>query len=290
MQTRSKARFIDAHVHLTHDEALMDLSRAGIAAVRDAGTRQGSGLALCRPAGRRNVPRIITAGRALSKRGGYGAFLGTPVETGQEIAAEIERLKNEGADIIKVVASGVVSMEQQGVVTAGGFGADELRFIVKEAGRHGLGVMAHANGEDAIVAAAEAGVRSIEHGFFMTDRALEVLAKRKVFWVPTVGALRRAAERSENRAARAFVEGEIEHHLASVGKAYQAGVRLAVGTDCVLPDRRYRGWYENELALFRRAGIPNEAVERIATEGGRELLGLDRTRTNATRRKKNRIS
>jgi imidazolonepropionase-like amidohydrolase len=273
-QTSSGAGYIDAHAHLTHAEAITDLARAGIAAVRDAGTRQGAGLALKRSPGQGSFLRIITAGRALSKRGGYGAFLGTPVGTRQEIAAEMLKLRTEGADIIKIITSGVVSLEFPGTVTAGGFDADDVRFIVEEAGTHGLAVMAHANGEAAIRAAAEAGVRSIEHGFFMTEAALESLAKRKVFWVPTVGALRRAAEHAAGRTgALDFIQREIDRHLVMLGKAFRAGVPLAIGTDCVLPERRYRGYYDDELALFRKAGIPADAVERIACEGGRELLG-----------------
>jgi imidazolonepropionase-like amidohydrolase len=273
-QTSSGAGYIDAHAHLTHAEAITDLARAGIAAVRDAGTRQGTGLALKRSPGQGSFLRIITAGRALSKRGGYGAFLGTPVGTRQEIAAEMLKLRTEGADIIKIITSGVVSLEFPGTVTAGGFDADDVRFIVEEAGTHGLAVMAHANGEAAIRAAAEAGVRSIEHGFFMTEAALESLAKRKVYWVPTVGALRRAAEQAAGRTgALDFIQQEIDRHLVMLGKAFRAGVPLAIGTDCVLPERRYRGYYDDELALFRKAGIPADAVERIACEGGRELLG-----------------
>src|SRR5512137_2728964 len=99
-QRGTQAGFIDAHVHLTHADALSDLERTGIAAVRDAGTRHAAGLALKHQAGQRGALRIITAGRALSRRGGYGAFLGTPAETRQGLAAEILKLRNEGADII----------------------------------------------------------------------------------------------------------------------------------------------------------------------------------------------
>ncbi len=269
-RTGGEAGYIDAHVHLTRAEALHDLAHAGVAAVRDAGTRTGVALPLAFAPVREAV-RVVTAGRALVKTGGYGAFLGIAIGTRNELAGEIRRLRDEGAGIIKVIASGVVSLEEPGAVTSGGFGADDVRFIVEEAGRRGLAVMAHANGEAAIRASAEAGVRSIEHGFFMTERALESLAARKVFWVPTVGALHRAAQQAGNPA---FIEEEIDRHLVMLGRAFRAGVPLAVGTDCVLPDRRYRSCYEDELALFRRAGIPSDAVERIATEGGRKLLGI----------------
>jgi imidazolonepropionase-like amidohydrolase len=274
VQIGTQTGLIDAHVHLAGLDALLDLAHAGIAAVRDAGTRQGAGLALKHQSEQGGSPVVITAGRALSKRGGYGAFLGTPVETRQEIAAEILKLRNEGADILKVIASGVMSLEQPGIVTPGGFSADDIRFIVEEAGRHGLAVMAHANGEAAIRAAAGAGVRSIEHGFTMTDAALEVLAERQVFWVPTIGALRRAADAAGvSSDVRSFITTTIEDHLKMVLKAFALGVPLAIGTDCVLPDPRYGEAYEAELAFFRRAGISADDVHRIAVEGGQELLG-----------------
>jgi imidazolonepropionase-like amidohydrolase len=271
----SRTGYIDAHVHLTSDQALLDVVRADIAAVRDAGTRQGTGLVLARSVGLGNRPRVMTAGRALSRKGGYGSFLGSPVSTRDEICEEIERLRREGADIIKVIASGVVSLERPGTITPGGFEADELRFIVEEAGREGLAVMAHANGEAAILAAAEAGVRSVEHGFFMTDVALRSLIRNGTYWVPTVGALLRASEEAQAPPrVKEAIDGEISAHLIMIDKAFHMGVPLAIGTDCVLPDSQYRGWFEKELALFRLAGISDDDVRRIATEGGRELLGF----------------
>jgi hypothetical protein len=60
-----------------------------------------------------------------------------------------------------------------------------------------------------------------------------------------------------------------------LGLAHSLGVPLAVGTDCVLPDPLYRDAYEAELAYFREAGIPEEAVMRIASEDGAGLLGID---------------
>jgi imidazolonepropionase-like amidohydrolase len=177
--------------------------------------------------------------------------------------------------LIKVVASGVVSLAEPEAVTSGGFGGDELRFIVDQAAGRGLGVMAHANGEQAVRDAVLAGVRSIEHGFFMTDDALAEMAKRRTFWVPTVGALRRAAEAAgPGEEMRRSIDRTIDRHLEMINKAFSLGVPLAVGTDAVLPDRQYGGWYQDELLWLRKAGIPEDAVHRIATEGGRTLLGI----------------
>lgn len=261
--------YVDAHVHLRDAGGLADAGTAGVVAVRDAGTRDGAGLGTNGP-----VTTVISAGWALCKRGGYGSLFGVSVDSQEQIAEEILKLKKAGAGIIKVIASGMVSLKRPGEITVGGFCRDELRFIVETARTNGLEVMAHANGEAAIMNAAEAGVRSVEHGFFITGKALASLQANGVFWVPTVGALQRAAEQPDiGIDAKRFVERTIDEHLAQVRKAYETGVSLAVGTDAVLPDRRYRSMYEAELAYFLRAGIPRAAVLAIACEGGKKLLG-----------------
>ena len=268
-------RYVDVHVHIRAAAAREDIASAGVNAVRDAGTRAGFGLDMLRGQDVAGLT-IITAGRALVKAGGYGALLGNQVSGLEEIEREIAALASAGAGVIKVVASGVVSLERSGEVTPGGFDRDELRSIVEIAGRHNLSVMCHANGPAVITDAAEIGVRSIEHGFFMTREALAAMKANKVFWVPTVGALKRAAaDPSVNENVRRDVSDTMDRHLAMIGEAFQLGVPLAVGTDCVLPDRRYGTFYQDELGLFRKAGIPREAVERIACDGGRELLGLE---------------
>jgi imidazolonepropionase-like amidohydrolase len=269
------ACFVDAHVHIKDVSGLDAVLAAGVRAVRDSGfrenTREGSRCAAAAKQG----PVIVSARWAIYKKGGYGSAIGVPVESREEIASEIIRLAGAGAGIIKVMASGMVSLREPGEITSGGFSRDELRFIVETARTKGLEVMAHANGEAAIVNAAEAGVRSVEHGFFMTDRALESLRRNGVFWVPTVVALQRAAEQTDvGQEVKRFVERTIDEHLAMLRTAFERGVPLAVGTDAVLPDCRYRSVYEAELAFFRRSGIPGDAVLTIAGDGGKKLLGI----------------
>jgi len=268
---------IDAHVHIRSLDGLATLAAAGIIAARDAGIRENT--APGRESRRllRRKPTVVSALWALYKKGGYGARFGVAVETREEIKTEILNLKNAGADIIKIMASGIVSLKEPGIVTAGGFTIQEIRFIVDEARRQGLNVMAHANGEEAIVSSALAGVRSVEHGFFMTERALDALAQREIFWTPTVGALVRAAGSGPGRAinhVRDFIAGLIQSHLAMIGRAAAGGVPLAVGTDCVLPTPDYARVYKEELGYFEQAGIAHDGVTAIATSGGARLLGL----------------
>ena len=264
--------FIDAHVHIADASVLAAVADAGVAAVRDAGLSDNAG---CRSVQANGRVRVVTAVWALYKEGGYGARFGAAVRTRDAIAHEIITLKNAGAGIIKAMASGMVSLKNPGTITPGGFERDELADIVSEASKLGLGVMAHANGEAAILACAEAGVLSIEHGFFMTERALDLMARKRVYWVPTVGALARAVDSGKTSAdAQAFVRELVRSHLSMIAYAHAINAPLALGTDCVLPDSRYREVYDAELAYFEQAGIERDEVMRIACEDGARLLGL----------------
>jgi imidazolonepropionase-like amidohydrolase len=273
--SRCGAGFVDAHVHIKDARGLDAVAEAGVLAVRDAGAKNGAGLVPGNAAGQSAAPVIVSAGWALYKKGGYGSNFGNPVETRDEIQSEVLKLKRSGAGIIKVMASGIVSLKEPGRVTAGGFNKDELKFIVQIAATCGLHVMAHANGEHAIIDASEAGVRSIEHGFFMSERALDIMAHKSTFWVPTVGALKRASESGTvSKETEDFVARLIRSHLEMISHAQGIGVPLAVGTDSVLPDPRYAEAYEAERAYFERAGIPQGEVRRIAGENGARLLGI----------------
>jgi imidazolonepropionase-like amidohydrolase len=271
---------IDAHVHIRSIDGIATLAAAGIVAARDAGLHKNVASRLKNPRLPGNQPTVMSACWALYKKGGYGARFGVAVETREEIKAGILDLKNAGADIIKIMASGIVSLKEPGNVTPGGFTLHEIQFIVDEARKQGLNVMAHANGEAAIVACATAGVHSVEHGFFMTERALDALARQEIFWTPTVGALARAAESGHGRATnhvRDFVDDLIRSHLAMIGRAAAVGVPLAVGSDCVLPAPDYKRVYGEEMGYFEQAGIPSAVVISIATSGGAKLLGIQRT-------------
>lgn len=270
---------VDAHLHVRDIKSLEMVAAAGIMAVRDAGLRRNAEQNTAGRRGKKDHPLVISSRWAIYKKDGYGSLIGIPVETRSEMRSEmrneIRRLKRAGADIIKVMASGIVSFKHHGTVTQGGFSSDELLFIADEARSIGLGVMAHANGEPAIIASTEAGVRSVEHGYFMTERALERMAEKGVFWVPTIGALARAADSAGiSNDAQHYVESVIQAHLAMVRLAHQSGVPLAVGSDCVVPDERYSEAYGAELEYFTKAGIPRDEVIAIAREGGAKLLGI----------------
>jgi len=273
---RAGPLLVDAHVHIKTPEGITSIVTAGITAVRDAGMK---GRTWQDTDGNRSPsghPIILSAEWALYQKGGYGSLLGAGVDTRDEIKSEILKLKDSGAGIIKVIASGLVSLLEPGLVTRGGFNREKLAFIVREARKLDLHVMAHANGISAIRASVEAGVRSIEHGFFMTMPVLEEMAKREIFWTPTVGALVRAADSPKiSTGMKRSLAELIDGNIRMIGKAHGIGVPLAVGTDCVLPDPHYEKKYKAELTYFEQAGISHGDTLKIAGEGGSELLEIE---------------
>jgi len=270
----SSVRFVDAHVHLKNCRAFEQIRESGIAAVRNAGMRDNS---LEDRASRKRCqgdPAVIDARWALYKNGGYGSQFGVPVTTRDDIKTEIGKLKAAGADIVKVMASGIVSLEKKETITPGGFSEAELSFIVEESAKCDLKVMAHANGEAAVISSVRAGVLSVEHGFYMSEKALEALASAGVFWVPTTSALVRAARAASlSEAIKRSICSVADAHLNMIRTAHRLGVGLAVGTDCVLPATDYRAAYEEEMGYFVKAGLDRETVLAIASEGGAKLLG-----------------
>src|SRR6185437_15196931 len=97
-------------------------------------------------------------------------------------------------------------------------------------------VMAHAQATDGIKNALRAGVRSIEHGIYLDDEAIEMMLRNQAWLVPTLVAPRAVlnaagsgSQLPDGVAAKA--REVIDEHAASFAKAVAAGVKIAMGTD-----------------------------------------------------------
>ncbi len=130
---------------------------------------------------------IKTSGHAIYKRNTYGSYLGRGVANAREAGELIRQLRDEGVDYIKLVHSGIFE-PATGRITSGGFEKQELRSIAAEARSSGLEIMCHANGEQAIREAVDAGVSSIIHGLRVSNETLLVMAERGTSLIPTVNA------------------------------------------------------------------------------------------------------
>lgn len=191
----------------------------------------------------------------------------------------VREVLRAGADWVKLATTGgLVSEHDQPLVAE--LTPEEIAVAVYEAARKGKQVCAHAYGGDGLTNAVLAGVRSIEHGGFLTEEQAKLMAERGCFLVPTLTAMRdclRWAEQGElsPTQCRKILDFGLEiGECVRIAKAY--GVPIACGTDYI--DRRQHGRNLEELVLLRRAGLTVEETLLAATSGGARLCGVERDR------------
>src|SRR5919204_1488018 len=137
---------------------------------------------------------------------------------------------------------------------------EEIGVAVFEAARKGKPVAAHAYGGDGLTNAVEAGVRSIEHGGFLTEEQAALMAARGCFLVPTLSAMRDCLRWAEEGAltptqCRKILDFGLDMG-ACVRLAKEYGVPLASGTDYI--SREQHGKNLEELTLMHEAGLTVE--------------------------------
>ena len=306
--------FIDCHVHLeatpsrnsfrerftlnpadvayrAEVNALTTL-RAGFTTVRDCGG-SGVNIALRKAVAQGLVPgpRIYTAGTAISSTGGHmddtdglsdfmieklnpGTIEGVangPDQCRQAVREQFRR----GVDLIKIASTGgVLDLSKDG--SGAQYSEEEIRAIVSTARDLGLPVACHAHGAEGIKRAVRAGVTSIEHGSLMDAEAMQLMAKNRTWYVPTIIAGKSVADTTRRHpdyfppviAAKALNIGS--QLQATFGRAIKQHVRVAFGTDAGV----YRhGQNALEFGYMTEAGMaPIDAI-RAATVNAAELVG-----------------
>ena len=149
--------------------------------------------------------------------------------------------------------------------------------MVFEAGRKGKNVAVHAYGGDGLTNAIAAGVRSIEHGGFLTEEQAAAMAASGCFLVPTLSAMRDCLRWAEEGSLTPTVCEKILSFGLDIGAcvrmAKEHGVKLASGTDYIR--REQHGRNLEELLLMHQAGLSVEEALLVATVGGAELCGVD---------------
>ena len=200
----------------------------GFTYLRDGGDRWGAG-----KLAREIAPEYGICYRTplanLCKKGHYGGFIGKNYADFKEYAHLVREARAEGADFIKIMISGLMDFDRFGVLTEGGFPAEEIKELVHIAHEEGFAVMAHANGARTVEAAAIAGVDSVEHGAYLDADALHAMQENGTVWVPTLSTIGNL--RGKGRFHEAAVEKILESALYNVEAFVNLGGLLAVGTD-----------------------------------------------------------
>lgn len=302
--------FFDCHVHLTMTtidtlerlnappsyrfyEALNNMQvtlDAGVTSVRDAA---GADLGVKRAVDNGLVPgpRMQIAISMLSQTGGHGdghvlcgadirmPWPGAPsgvVDGPDEMRKRVRELVRHGASVIKVATSGGV-LSPISDPRLGHLRDAELEVLVEEATAAGLHVMAHAQATDGIKAAIRNGIRSVEHGIYLDDEAIQMMLDRGTYLVPTLLAPRLVVEGAGEgvRLSERVLEKVhmvIAEHTNSISRAIDAGVTIAMGTDSGVGPH---GQNLRELGLLVEAGLSPTQALVSATKTAAELLGVD---------------
>ena len=268
--------------------AVADVRRTldgGITSVRETG---GLGL-MMQPAikdGSMTGPTIYGAGDVLSTTGGHGDTHAFPLDWVQsgsgfgvmcdgvpECLKAVRLQLRRGARVIKICASGGVLSEVDNPIHQQ-FSGEELRAIVEEAGRAERVVAAHCHGKAGIMAALDAGVKTIEHGSYLDEEAAQLMIERDAILVPTRYIVAQLVEMEDILTRYAYEKGVAiaDRHAEGLKIAIAAGVTIAMGTDIFISGDGY-GRNSLEIRHLQDAGMSAlEAIE-AATATGPLTLG-----------------
>lgn len=262
---------------------------AGFTTVREAGSAQHTAYSLRRGTAEGLIPgpRIVAAGPPLAIVGGHGDVSGFKPEinavltsgytcTGPvECAEKVRRASQNGADVIKITATGGV-LSQQGRGLEAHFTDAEMKSIADTAHSLGLKVMAHAHGARGIEAAARAGIDTIEHGTYIDEAAARAMRENGTILVPTLMAFQGIKDRLGQGIYSPVVEDKVRavapYAESIVERARKWNVKLAFGTDAGVFDHGQNG---RELALMRKGGMSNSEALASATTDAAAVLGLE---------------
>ena len=301
---------IDVHTHLVGDvqtagvpstmtsgaeEVLIgvrharDTIRAGFTTVRDLGPfRAFTDCALRDAIDRGDVlgPRMQCAGAFITAPWGGGDVVGLAhditlpeelrfgvVRSVDDVRERVRRLLIGGATMIKCIGTGAV-LTRGGVPGAPELSEAEIRAAVEEAGWYGTHVAVHAHGAEGAKRAIRAGVRSVEHGSYLDDEAVSMLADTGTFFTvdlydgewalgpdgPTDWPAETMRKLRESQVAAESV----------MAKAIERGVRITFGTDSGVYPHGLNG---RQFASYVRAGMTPLAAIRTATTTAAELMG-----------------
>ena len=262
---------VDCHIHMVLDgvywkdairthaaEPREDICRRrlerykdlGYTYLRDGGDRWGAG-ALARSLAPEYGITYRTPLAPLSKRGHYGGFIGVQYENLSEYAALVVQQKQQGADFIKIMISGLMDFDRFGVLTEEGLDSATIKELIHIAHQEGMSVMAHANGARTVEAAALAGVDSVEHGAYLDRDALQAMKEAGTVWVPTVSTVGNLL--GKERFDQDAVERILDSALTNLELFHAMGGLVAPGTDAgawAVPHGIH-----TEAALLAKAGI-----------------------------------
>jgi len=249
----------------------------GVTSIRDCGGKDYMEFAVrdaCN-AGRFLGPTIRAAGRMICMTGGHGNRVGRVADGCDEVVKAVREQVHAGCDLVKIMATG-------GVMTPGvdprdaHYSPEEIHVGVSEAKRFHKKTASHAQGTTGILNAVRAGVDSIEHGIYMDDQCLREMLEAETVLVPTFSALQAMLDHAGRGIPDYMVDKARqveERHRQSIRMYYEAGGRIAMGTDAGTPFNAH-GANCTELKHMVNNGMLARDALVAATSCAADLVGL----------------
>jgi imidazolonepropionase-like amidohydrolase len=279
---------IDAHTHADNFAAFRRALESGVTTMRSAGVSNYADVGFHElvKAGAAIGPDIVTAGYHVRPRLAPEAFLNNPeyadLMSGVTTIAKMRRAVDmnlaHGVQWIKILATeraGTADTDPRKQV----YTEDEIRAIVQEAATKNVPVEAHAHGDEGAMAAVKAGVRSIEHGTYLSDATLQLMKEKGTYLDPTYTTVIDLAEPGGDYDVPALIirgQHMLPRLRQTVEHAHKIGVKIVTGGDTGYgPNSLTR--IGQEMTHFVEMGLtPLEAIQ-AATITNAEMLRLEKS-------------
>jgi imidazolonepropionase-like amidohydrolase len=279
---------IDAHTHADNFAAFRRALESGVTTVRSAGVSNYAdvGFNTLVKNGVVAGPNVVSAGYHVRPQIAQEAFLSDPsyadlmsgVTTIEKMRRAVQMNLSHGVDWIKILATeraGTADTDPRKQV----YSEEEIRAIVQEAATRNVPVQAHAHGDEGAMAAVKGGVRSIEHGTYLSDATLQEMKRRGTFLDPTyttVIDLTDAGGDYDVPALRIRGEHMLPRLRDTVVRAHKLGVAIVTGGDTGYGPNSLTRIGQEAMHFVEMGFTPLEAVQS-ATIRNAEMLKLEKS-------------
>ncbi len=287
--------FEDAHAHIANLAAARLALRSGVTTARSLGVNHFAdiGIRELNHAGISDLPDIIASGYHVRPRPAEEIFLdltklkdlmGKPVSGVENVRRLVRAQIERGVNVIKVMATeraGLPDTDPRKRV----FTDEELAAVVDEARKSNTFVAAHAHGDEGAYAAVKAGVRSIEHGTWLSDETLRLMKERGTYFVPTITTVEDLIEPGgdyDNALLAIRGRAMLPRLRETAEKARRLGIKIIAGTDTGYSPTSPRRMPDEIIALTRIGLSPMDAI-KAGTSVVAECFGIA-GRTGAIRK------
>jgi imidazolonepropionase-like amidohydrolase len=279
---------IDAHTHADNFAAFKRALESGVTTVRSAGVSNFADVGF-RDLVRHGIvagPDVVTAGYHVRPQMAQEAFLNHPeyadlmsgVTTIAKMRRAVQLNLSHGVEWIKILATeraGTADTDPRKQV----YTEEEIRAIVQEAATKNAPVEAHAHGDEGAMAAVKAGVRSIEHGTYVSDETIQLMKERGTYFDPTYTTVIDLTDSGGDYDVPALrIRGQ--HMLPrlrdAIVRAHKAGVKIVTGSDTGYGPNSLTRIGQEATHFVEMGFTPLEALQS-ATLVNAEMLRLEKS-------------